>query len=96
MDGIGFPKGIIMAFFFFWFVFALLVGLFANSRGLSGFLFFVISCIVSPLSGFILVLIAGYGRKCTRCMKGIDKVATICPYCRTEFADNQKSFEKQD
>ena len=42
---------------FFWLLFAGLVGLFASSRGRSGFGWFLFSAVLSPLIGFIIVLV---------------------------------------
>lgn len=40
-----------------WLFFAALVGMFANSRGRSGFGFFLLSALLSPLLGFVIVLV---------------------------------------
>lgn len=42
-----------------WLLFALVVGAFASSRGRSGLAFFLLSVLLSPLVGFIIVLIVG-------------------------------------
>lgn len=42
---------------FFWLVFAVLVGVLASSRGRSGFGFFLLSAVFSPLLGLIVVLV---------------------------------------
>ena len=39
-----------------WFVFAMLVGAAASSRGRSGFGWFLLSCIISPLLGLLLLI----------------------------------------
>ncbi len=44
-------------FVIMWLVFAIGVGLLANSRGRSGFGFFVLSLLLSPLIGLIVVLV---------------------------------------
>jgi hypothetical protein len=46
-----------MEFLFFWLVFAVVVGIAASTRGRSGFLWFLLSCLISPLLGIILVLV---------------------------------------
>jgi hypothetical protein len=42
-----------------WIVFSILVGVFANSRGRSGFGYFILSLVLSPLIMFIVVAILG-------------------------------------
>lgn len=44
-------------FFIMWLVFAIGVGLLANSRGRNGFGFFLLSVLLSPLVGLIVVLV---------------------------------------
>jgi uncharacterized protein (DUF983 family) len=46
-----------MEFFFFWLLFAAIVGVAASSRGRSGFGWFLLSILISPLLGLILVLV---------------------------------------
>ncbi len=41
----------------FWFGFAIAVGVLASNRGRSGFAWFLISVVISPLLGFIFVLV---------------------------------------
>lgn len=40
-----------------WLIFAIVVGVVASSRGRSGFGWFLISALLSPLIGFILVMV---------------------------------------
>lgn len=46
-----------MEVFFIWLLFALLVGVLASNRGRSGVGFFLLSAILSPLIGLIVVLV---------------------------------------
>lgn len=46
-----------MEIVFFWLLLAVLVGLFASSRGRSGFGWFLFAAVLSPLIGFIIVLV---------------------------------------
>ena len=48
-----------MEIFFFWFICAVVVGIIANSRGRSGFGWFLLSAVFSPLLMGILVLALG-------------------------------------
>ena len=88
-----------MSFVFFWLVFAALVGVFANSKGRSGFGFFLLSLLLSPLIGFIIALIVkpqekvveqkviaqGNSKKCPDCAEIVKIEAKICRHCRHEF-----------
>ena len=47
-----------MEIFIGWFIFSILVGVFASSRGRSGFGYFVVSLLLSSLIGFIIVLVS--------------------------------------
>lgn len=42
--------------FIIWFIAALIVSLMAKGCGRSGFLWFVISCIITPVLGFVLLV----------------------------------------
>lgn len=46
-----------MEIFFFWLIFSIVVGVAASSRGRSGFGWFVLSVLISPLLALILVLV---------------------------------------
>jgi hypothetical protein len=45
-----------MEIFFFWLILAILVGVFASKRGRSGFGWFLLSVLLSPLICFLIVL----------------------------------------
>lgn len=46
-----------MGLFFGWMLLAVLVGFFADSRGRSGFGFFLVSMLLSPIIGLVIVLV---------------------------------------
>lgn len=46
-----------MEIFIFWLLFSIVVGIAASSRGRSGFLWFLLAAIISPLLAIILVLV---------------------------------------
>ncbi len=70
-----------------WFVLAIFVGAIATNRRRSGFAWFMVSLIFSPLIGLLALLAAGKGGKeCPACREPIDPLATVCPHCRTPLA----------
>jgi uncharacterized membrane protein YhdT len=50
-----FPGGDAVGFVLFWLFFAIIVGVVASIRGRSGFGWFLLSCIISPLLAIIVV-----------------------------------------
>lgn len=85
--------------FFFWFVFAIAVGVFASNRGRSGIGWFLLSLVISPLLGLIFVAVmknlaaekasanATPGPsshvKCPACAEWVLPEAKICKHCRS-------------
>lgn len=83
--------------FFVWFVLAIAVALLANKRGRSTFGWFVIAVLLSPLVGFIFLLVlddlspsAGSSAgvpsgathvKCPACAEWVRPEATVCKHC---------------
>ena len=81
-----------------WFGLSVAVGIFATTKGHSGFGWFIIACAISPLVGGILVLAANDLKKeaetarelavskiCPKCAERVKIAALICRYCRHEF-----------
>jgi phosphotransferase system glucose/maltose/N-acetylglucosamine-specific IIC component len=81
-------------------VFAILVGVYANSKGRSGFGFFLIAALLSPLIGFVIAVVispisskveqnaldVGDMKKCPSCAELVKTEAKLCKHCRTELA----------
>ena len=82
-----------IAIVFFWLLFALIVGLIASSRGRSGFGWFILACLISPLLAGIILLVSANRRnqaerpnpsthiKCPDCKELILKDARVCRHC---------------
>lgn len=82
-----------------WIVFAVLVGLVASSKGRSGFLFFFLALILSPIIGLIIALVVpknnemveskaienGGMRKCPSCAELVKSEAKICKHCQSDL-----------
>lgn len=82
-----------IAIIFFWLLFALVVGMVASSRGRSGFGWFILACLISPLLAGIILLVSANRRmqaerpnpsthiKCPDCKELILKDARVCRHC---------------
>lgn len=82
-----------MEFFLFYMMFAIAAGIFASSRGRSGFGWFLISLLISPLLGFIFLLVLQNLKekkmmpnpdthvKCPDCRELVLKDARVCKHC---------------
>ncbi len=69
----------------FWFLLCICVGFFAARFGRSGIFYFLISLVLSPLFGLIVILCLGHAFKCPKCMGGIRKGARYCRHCSSEI-----------
>lgn len=78
---------------FFWLMFALVVGMIASSRGRSGFGWFLLACLVSPLLAGIFLLVSSNLAtkaerpdpsthvKCPDCAELVLAEAKVCKHC---------------
>lgn len=82
-----------MDIFLFWFLFSIAVGILASNRGRSGFGWFLISLLISPLLGLIFVLVLKNLKnfpdgvspeshlRCPDCRELVRKDARKCKHC---------------
>jgi hypothetical protein len=76
---------------FFWFFFAVICGIAAARSGRSGFGYFLLACLISPLLCFLLLVVLGRPRadapspdthvKCPDCRELVLRDARVCKHC---------------
>ena len=93
-----------MEFFLFYPMFAIAAGIFASSRGRSGFGWFLISLLISPLLSFIFLLVLQNLKeksmmpnsdthvKCPDCSELVLKEARVCKHCRCKLIPQFKFY----
>jgi hypothetical protein len=92
-----------MELFFFWLIFAIVVGAVASARGRSGPGWFLLSMIISPLLGVILVALLPSRRgeptydthvKCEMCAELVLREARKCKHCGHVFTQTAGEAER--
>lgn len=78
-----------------WVLLAVLVGRYAREKGLNGAWFFFVSVFLSPLVGFLMVLVSATDRtlaaqksglkECSDCAEYVEQDARICRFCGNRF-----------
>lgn len=91
----------------FWVLFAIAVGVFASNRGRSGFGWFFLSVLISPLLGFIFCAVSQNlnelatgpsektHKKCPMCAELVLHEALICKHCGKDLPPDDEARLRQ-
>jgi len=93
-----------------WFILSILCGVYASGKGKSGFGYFLLSVLLSPLIGFIAALISkedtakiekkeiskGGKRRCPFCAELIKSEAIVCKHCSKEIGKECPQCKQQN
>jgi RNA polymerase subunit RPABC4/transcription elongation factor Spt4 len=90
-----YARGSSMVLFLSWIICAVLVGVYAGAKGRSGLGFFIVSLLLSPLIGFLIVVVSAPDRtvvaqrtglkKCSECAEYVQPDARVCRFCGRKF-----------
>lgn len=100
-----------MTVFFFWLLFSIAVGIMASNKGRSGFGWFLLSCLISPLLGLLFCAVSkdltkqavsvaeqpgpDTHVKCPACAEWVMPEAKVCKHCGHALAHNFEFFDRQ-
>lgn len=77
---------------FLWIILSIAVAMLATKRGRSGGIWFIIAIVLSPLLGFIFLLVSkdlsrdeGDRVSCPKCSEKVLLTAKICPHCKSNL-----------
>ena len=93
-----------------WFILSILCGVYASGKGKSGFGYFLLSVLLSPLIGFIAALISkentakiekkeiskGGKRRCPFCAELIKSEAIVCKHCSKDIGKECPQCKQQN
>ena len=89
-----------MVIIVFWILLSIAVAMLASKRGRNGFSWFLISAVISPLLGFIFLLVSKDLSKedelrvpCPKCSEKVLITATMCPHCKSDLTNNSNFLE---
>jgi hypothetical protein len=86
-----------MEIFLLWFGLSIAIGAVAAGKDRSGFGWFVLSLVISPLLAGLFLLLVGDGRssRCPYCAERVKAAARICPHCKSELVQGEIVIEGQ-
>ena len=79
-------------------VLCLLVGKYASRRGLSATRYFLLSALLSPVIGILLVLVfapSDQTRKCPHCAESVKRDAKVCRHCGRDLPQDASSAAEE-
>ena len=93
-----------------WIILSILCGVYASGKGKSGFGYFLLSVLLSPLIGFIAALISkedtakiekkemslGVKRKCPFCAELVKSEAIVCKHCSKDIGKECPQCKQQN
>lgn len=76
-----------MEFVLGWIVLSIAVGAVAARKDRSGFGWFLLAIVISPLIAIVFLIAAGEGNvtRCPLCAERVKAKAQICPHCHSEL-----------